>query len=236
VTLKLTWVLGYLFAAILIGLGLSKGTRLKVASKQIFVAVGIFVLIAMTALVLDDLSHWSERFPNVSLAILGCLIVLYRGFSILWPWSRGGSILLNLGRVPASEFVIEMIVAAALAANAIIDGVKEINTSGWVIDNISFEVLELSVAFAVFVQGILRRNVREKGIFHGTGLVPWEKIESYGWEGQKGRWLTLILQKQSPVALLRTVTLSVSTEHVEALEKLMKQHNVAAPGEPPPTT
>jgi hypothetical protein len=231
--MRLVWVVGYLFAVVLIGVGLSKRSKLKVAYKQIFVALGFFIVIAMTALVLEDLYHWSERFPNVLLAILGCFIVLYRGFSILRHWTRSGAIVLDLGRVPASEFAIEMIVAAALAANAIIDGVKEINTSGWAIDDISFEVLELSVAFAVFIQGILRRNVRQKGIFHGTGLIPWERIESYAWEGQKGKWVTLILQKQSPVALLRTVTIAVGTEQVEALENLMKQHNVAASGEPP---
>ena len=234
--MRLVWIVGYLFAVVLIGVGFSKQTRLKVAYKQIFVALGFFVVIAMTALVLDDLYHWSERFPNVLLAILGCFIVLYRGFSILRHWIRGGAIVLDLGRVPTSEFAIEMIVAVALAANAIIDGVKEISTSGWVIDDLSFEVLELSVAFAVFVQGLLRRNVREKGIFHGTGLIPWGRIESYAWEGQKGKWWTLILQKQSSIALLRTVTMSVGTGHVEALETLMKQHNVAASGEPPPAT
>jgi len=232
--MRLMWVVGYLFAAVLIGLGFSKRTRLKVAYKQIFVALGFFVVIAMTALVLDDLYHWSERFPNVLLAILGCLIVLYRGFSIFRHWIRGGAIVMDLGRVPTSEFLIAIIVAVALAANAIIDGVKKINTAGWAIDDISFEVLELSVAFAVFVQGLLRRNVREKGIFHGTGLIGWEKIEGYAWEGQRGKWLTLILQKKSPIALLRTVTMSVGTEQVEALENLMKQHNVAPSSESPP--
>jgi hypothetical protein len=234
--MRLTWVVGFLFAAVLISVGMLKESRLKVAYKQLFVAVGILVAIAMTALMLDELYHWSERLPNVLLAILGCFIVLYRGLSLVRHWIRGGAIVMDLGRVPTSEFAIEMIVAAALAANAIIRAVKEINTSGWLIDEISFEVLELSVAFALFVQGLLRRNAREKGIFHGTGLIPWEKIESYAWEGQKGKWLTLILQKQSPIALMRTVTMSVGTENVEALENLMKQHNIAPPGEPPPAT
>jgi hypothetical protein len=234
--MRLVWVVGYLFAVVLILVGFSKRTRLRVAYKQIFIALGFFVVIAMTALVLDDLYHWSERFPNVLLAVLGCLIVVYRGFSILRHWSRGGAIMLDLGRVPTSEFAIEMIVAVALAANAIVDGVKEINTSGWVIDDISFEVLELSVALALFVQGFLRRNVRQKGIFHGTGLVSWENIEGYAWEGPKGKWLTLILQKKSPVAMLKTVTMAVATEHVDALEDLMKEHNIAASGEPPPAT
>ena len=37
--MRLMWVVGYLFAAVLIGLGFSKRTRLKVAYKQIFVGL-----------------------------------------------------------------------------------------------------------------------------------------------------------------------------------------------------
>jgi hypothetical protein len=140
-------------------------------------------------------------------------------------------VLLDLGRVPVGEFSIEIIVSAALAGNALIDGASAIRSPEWTINDISFEVLELSVAFAVFVQGILKRSVRERGIFHGTGLITWERIEGYSWEGLKGDSQTLVLQKQSSVALLRTVTLSVKSEQVEAVEQHLRGHNIVSASE-----
>ncbi len=225
------WVAGYLFAIALIVLGLSRQTRFKTASKQVFIGLGFFVLIAMTAIVLDSLYNWSQHVPDVWMAILGVAIVLYRAFGILRHRLRGGALLIDLGRVPIGEFLIEIIVAGALAANALIDGAKAMESPEWSIDDISFEVLELSVAFAVFVQGVLRRSVMEKGIFHGTGLIPWDKIDSFAWEEVRGNARTLILQKQSSLAMLRTVTLSVNAGQVEAVEQLLRQHNVKGAAE-----
>jgi hypothetical protein len=226
------WIVGYLFAVTLIMLGFSKWTKLKVASKQIFVGLGFFVLIAMTAVVLDEQYHWSKGVPELSLAILGCAIVLYRAIGIVQLRLRGGAVVLDLGRVPIGEFLIEMIVAGALAANALIDGVRAVQAPAWTINGISFEVLELSVAFAVFVQGVTRRSVRERGIFHGTGLIPWEKMDSFAWEGWKGKYQTLVLQKQSSIAMLRTVTLSIHADRADAVEQLLRKHNIVLAGEP----
>ena len=224
------WVAGYLFAIGLMVLGLSRQTRFKVASKQVFVGLGFFVLIAMTAVVLDAQYHWSQNVPEVSLAILGCVIVLYRAIGIGRHRLRGGALLLDLGRVPIGEFLIEIIVAGALAANAVIDGARAVQTEGWTINDISFAVLELSVALAVFAQGVLKRGVRERGVFHGTGLIPWEKIDSFAWEGGKSKSQTLVLQKQSSIAMLRTVTLSIDAEQVDAVEQLLRQHNIVPAG------
>jgi hypothetical protein len=135
--------------------------------------------------------------------------------------------LVDLGRVPIGEFLIEIVVAGALAGNALIDGASAVRTPDWTINDISFEVLELSVAFAVFVQGIIKRSVRQNGIFHGTSLIPWEKIQGYSWEGLKGDSRTLVLQKESSIAMFRTVTLSVKSEHVEAVEGYLREHRIA---------
>ncbi|MBM4160299.1 MAG: hypothetical protein FJ217_04275 [Ignavibacteria bacterium] len=230
------WVAGYLFAIALLFLGLSRQTRFKIASKQVFVGLGFFVLIAMTAILLDARYHWSQNIPEISLAVLGCFIILYRAVGIVRHRLRAGAMLVDLGRVPIGEFLIEIIVAGALAANAVIDGLRALKAPEWTLNDISFEVLELSVAFAVFVQGVMKRSVREHGIFHGTGLIPWARIDSYTWEGGRGGSQTLVLQKQSSIAMLRTLTLSVDADRVEAVEQLLQEHNVLPAGEVPEKT
>jgi hypothetical protein len=226
------WIAGYLFAIALIALGTLKKTRIRVSSRQVFIGVGFLMVIAVTAMMLDAQYQWLEKIPAVSLAILGCLILVYRIANTARHKLRAGAVLLDLGRVPMGEFLIEIVVAAALVADAVISGARAMRLSAWTIGDISFEILELSVALVVFAQGILKRSVSQGGVFQGTTLIPWAKIESYTWEAEGRGSRTLVLHRQSWIALLKATSLSVSANRVDAVSDVLHQRGIVAVGQP----
>jgi hypothetical protein len=232
--MEFAWVLGFVVAAALIWVGLTKrvGT-LKPSSRQIVAAAGFLLLLAMIALLLDKAFGWWEKFPKAIVGMLGVLIVVDRFIRIALLPSRGGTTILDLGRIGGAEVIVNIVVALALAWYVMKDIADVIQAPGWKLENISYQIFGLSIALAVLIQGVSKRRLLEGGVFLGTSFLAWSKIESFGWEKASGTATTLVLNKRTAIPFFTSTNISVRLEHMKQIEDIFGQHNIARQSEEP---
>jgi hypothetical protein len=232
--MELTWVLGFVFAGVLIWIGLSKrvGT-MRPSTRQIVAAAGFLLLLAMIGLSLDKAFGWWVKFPKVIVGIIGVLIVLDRFIRIAVVPGRGGSVVLDLGRLGGAEVIVNIIVALALAWYVMKDISDIIQAPGWKLENISYQIFGLSIALAVLIQGVSKRKLLEGGVFLGTSLLAWGKIEHFGWEKESGNTAVLVLYKRTSIPFFTSSNISVRLEHMKQIEDILELHNIAREGEGP---
>jgi hypothetical protein len=232
--MEFAWILGFVIAAALIWVGLTKrvGT-LKPSSRQIVAAAGFLLLLAMIALSLDKAYGWWEKFPKAIVGILGVLIVADRFIRIALLPGRGGSTVLDLGRIGGAEVIVNIVVALALAWYVMKDIADIIQVPGWKLENISYQIFGLSIALAVLIQGVSKRRLLEGGVFLGTSFLAWSKIESFGWEKASGTATTLVLNKRTAIPFFTSTNISVRLEHMNQIEDIFGQHNIGRQSEEP---
>ena len=232
--MEFVWILGFIFAAALIWIGLTKtvGT-MKPSSRQVVAAAGFLLLLAMIALSLDKAFGWWDKFPKLIVGIMGVLIVADRFIRIAVLPGRGGNTVLDLGRIGGGEIIVNIVVALALAWYVMKDIGDIIQAPGWKLENISYQVFGLSIALAVLIQGVSKRRLLEGGVFLGTSFLAWSKIESFGWEKATGTATTLILNKRTKIPFFTSTNISVRLEHMTQIEDILGQHNIARQSEEP---
>ncbi len=230
----LAWILGFVFAGVLIWLGLSKrvGT-MRPSSRQVVAAAGFLVFLVMVAFSLDRAFDWWAKFPKVIVGILGVLVVLDRFVRIALLPSRGGNTVLDLGRIGSAEVILNIVVALALAWY-VMKGIGDvIQKPGWKLENISYQIFGLSIALAVLIQGVSKRRLLEGGVFLGTSFLSWGKVENFGWEKESSTAATLVLYKRTKIPFFTSVNISVRLEHMKQIEEILEQHNVTRRSEAP---
>jgi len=229
--MALIWLVGYVLAAGLLWGGISKRTKLRSTSKQLSMVVGIFVLILMIALTLDELFDWWSKFPRELLGVLGLLIVLERSVRVVQTRNRGGALQLDLGRMPMQDMIVNLFAGVGLVWIATLDIVGIVQAPHWAFKDLSLQILGLSVSYAVLVQALCKRRLMERGVFFGTGFSPWEQLESFEWEKESATSTMLVLHKRKSMPVLHFTTLSVKSELIGAVEEILHQHSVARVGE-----
>jgi len=226
-----TWIAGYVLAGALLWVGLSKRkSDSKASSKQLFIVVGMFGLLAMIAWTLDDLFHWWQKFPKAFIGVAGVLLIIERCVRIILARKGRGSMLLDLGRVPVHDMIISLFAAVALAWIAVMDLVEITRLPRWTFQDISLQIFGLSLSFAVLIQGVSKRGLMDRGVFYGTGLSRWERFESFSWERESTTMSTLVLHKRTTMPVFNLMTLSVKSELAEAVEEVLHQHNIMENG------
>jgi hypothetical protein len=231
--MALTWVMGYVLAAGLLWAGLSKHNKLRSSSKQLSTVVGAFVLFLMIAITLDDLFNWWSKFPKELVGGVGIFIVLERSVRLVRARSHGGALLLDLGRIPIQDMIINLFVGAGLAWIAVIDIVGIVQVPQWAFRDLSLQILGLSISYAVLIQALSTRRLTERGIFFGTGFSPWERIESFAWEKESATSSTLVLHKRTTIPVLHFTALSIKAELTGAVEEVLHQHSITRTEEGP---
>jgi len=231
--MALTWIIGYVLAAGLLWGGLSKHTKLRSSSKQLSTVVGAFVLLLTIAITLDDLFNWWSNFPRELLGVVGILIVLERTVRLVQARSRGGALLLDLGRVPLQDMIINLFAGAGLAWIAALDIVEIVQKPEWAFRDLSLQILGLSIAYAVLIQGLSKRGLTEHGVSFGTGFCPWKCIQSFGWEKESTTSSMLVLHKRTKMPVLHFTALSVKLELTGAVEKVLHEHSITRKEEVP---
>jgi hypothetical protein len=229
--MALIWLVGYVLAAGLLWGGISKRTKLRSTSKQLSMVVGIFVLILMIALTLDELFDWWSKFPRELLGVLGLLIVFERSVRVVQTRNRGGALQLDLGRMPMQDMIVNLFAGVGLVWIATLDIVGIVQAPHWAFKDLSLQILGLSVSYAVLVQALCKRRLMERGVFFGTGFSPWEQLESFEWEKESATSTMLVLHKRKSMPVLHFTTLSVKSELIGAVEEILHQHSVARVGE-----
>jgi hypothetical protein len=232
--MTLIWILGYLFAALLIWIGFSKqAARVKASTKQLFLVFGFLVLLLMIGLSLDKQFQWWGRFPKDVIGVVGILVIVDRLFRVTVIRWRSGALVLNLGKMQGIEMIINIALGALLGYYVVKDIVAMMETPPWTFAGISYDVFGLSIAIAVVIQGVSGRALFERGVFHGTGLIAWEKINRYGWEKESSTAANLVLYKQTPSLFSSSVNLSVRAEQMKEVEDILHQHGIERVGEAP---
>ena len=232
--MEFTWLLGFVFAGVLIWIGLSRtiGT-MKPSSRQVIAAAGFLMLLVMIAFSLDKAFGWWVKFPKIVVGIMGLLVVLDRFVRIAVVPGRGGNTLLDLGRIGGAEVIVNIVVALALAWYVMKGIADVIQVPGWNLEDISYQILGLSIALAVLIQGVSKRRLLEGGVFLGTSFLAWGKIKSFGWEKESGTAVTLVLHKRTTIPFFTTANISVRLEHMKQVEDILEQHNIARKSEGP---
>lgn len=70
--------------------------------------------------------------------------------------------------------------------------------------------------------GFSKLELREKGIYFKFGLVKWQQIASYKWEGEQGNILTVWLKQ--PIPLLQTRSWSIPVALKNPVERVISQN------------
>jgi hypothetical protein len=224
-------IAGYILTGVLLWSGLSKrNSGSGSSSKQLFTLVGFLGLLIMIAWTLDDLFHWWERFPKEIIGILGVLLIIERCVRIILARKKSGLMLLELGRVPVHDMIISLFAAVALAWIAVMDIVEITRWLDWTFRDISLQIFGLSLSLAVLIQGVSKRGLMHCGVFYGTGLIRWEHLESFNWERESTKVSTLVLHKRTAMPVFNLMTLSVKSELAQAVEEVLRQHNITGNG------
>jgi hypothetical protein len=229
----LTLVLGYVLAAGLLWAGLSNRPEFRSSSKQLSTVAGALVLVLIVAITLEDLFGWWSKVPKELVGGVGILIVLERSVRLVRARSLGGWQLLNLGRIPIQDMIINLFAGAGLAWIGVSDLVVIVQLPHWAFRDLSLQILALSLSYAVLMQAISKRSLVEHGIFLGTGFVPWEQIESFSWEKKTATSSTLILHKRTTIPVLHFIALSIHAELTGAVEEILRKHSITRTDEGP---
>jgi hypothetical protein len=232
--MEFTWLLGFVFAGVLIWIGLTKDVgSLRPSTRQVIAAAGFLVLLVMVLYSLDKAFGWWAKFPKISIGILGVLIVLDRFVRIAIVPRRGGNVVLDLGRLGSAEVIMNIVVALGLSWYTLKNLGDTIQMPGWKPEDISYQVFGLSIALAVLVQGVSKRRFVQGGVFLGTSLLAWGKIENFGWEKESGSSATLVLYKRTSIPFFTSTNISVRLDQMKQIEDVLEQHNIVRKSEAP---
>lgn len=232
--MEFAWILGYVGAGLMILVGFTTHIgSLRASSRQVVAAAGFLLLLALVLLSLDKAYGWWDKFPKIVLGALGLVIVLDRFIRIAVLPGRGGKVVLDLGRIGGAEVIVNIVIALALAWYVLKDMGEVVQTPGWKLENVSFQIFGLAVAVAVLVQGVAKRKLLQEGVFLGTSLISWNKIEHYGWEKESGTAATLVLYRRTSIPFFTSTNISVQLGHMKQIEEILEQHNITKKGDAP---
>jgi hypothetical protein len=228
-----TWIVGLILAGALIGGGLVKWKNpMRASTRQMSIIIGFSVLLMILAIWLDDLFHWWSKFPMELLGIAGLLLVVERTIRSLRARRLSGALLLDLGRVPLQDLIINLFAGLALVVLSVMDLIQLTRQPNWSFRSVSLQILCLSLAYAVLLQGLSRRNLNDRGVFFGTGLLPWETIHTFHWERESTTSSMLVLHKKTRLPLFDIMTISVKAGSVQSVEELLRHHAITPVSEP----
>jgi hypothetical protein len=81
----------------------------------------------------------------------------------------------------------------------------------------------LVVVVSNFVFAAERIQLVEKGIWNCGGLIPWDKIGSYGWTGDS----KLSVRTRGALSVLTSCAISFPAEHRDFIEAALRRHGVS---------
>ncbi len=150
-------------------------------------------------------------------------------YIITWPRRKrqAGYLLWNLGRPTTHR---SMLVAGALfLISAVLQTTMFINSAknkfsdsyGTPEYYLSQAFLYWSASIYFFWAGLSQLQFRENGIFFKFGLIRWEEIASYKWEGYNGDTLTVWLKQRIP--FFQTRSWKIPLAHKPPVDRILAQ-------------
>lgn len=220
IPLGVALLLGYVISRSMIGQ--------KAAGRNLLTTSLLFLLIAGLIFTLLALPHpWQD----ISLSVIFMLFSVILWISILtWPRRKrqAGSLLWNLGRPTTHRvmllasllFVLSAILQTSLFFGLARKGFSEgYNLPEYYLSQI---ILYWTTAFYFYWAGLSRLQLRENGIYFKFGLIRWQQIASYKWEGEKNNTLTVWLKQRVP--LFQTRSWVIPLVHKAVIERILDQY------------
>lgn len=218
-----------LVVALLIGYAISRAMlgqeaalRNLLASRLAFLL--IFAFISALLFLPQPWKDYAFSGFYIVFAVIPWLVIL------TWPRrkKRAGYLLWNLGWPSTHKYML--VVSAIFVINAIWQTIQFINLvyRGFSANDSSIEyylsqmIAFWSIAFYLFWMGFSKLELRENGIYFKFGLIKWEQIASYKWEGEKGNTLTVWLKQRFP--LFQTRSWSIPTGLKNPVERIIAQN------------
>lgn len=201
----------------------------KKAARRNWLAIALLFLAIVGLMVV--LLFLPQPWRDFSLAGLFILFSIILWISILtWPRRkrRAGSLLWNLGR-PKTYRVLLIVgilfVFSSILQTLIFIELARIGFSGsyslpeYYVAQI---ILYWSTAIYLLWAGLSRLQLRENGIYYKFGLIKWEQVASYTWEGKTGTILTVWLKQRLP--LFQSRSWAIPVVHKPAIDRILTQH------------
>ncbi len=141
---------------------------------------------------------------------------------------QAGSLLLGLGRLPRQRLFI---LGGGLLALTGLLRMTNPRAADYPVKGSVFGSFALIFAAYFLILGFYRLEVKERGILGFFGLVTWERIESYRWEGESGQTLTLWVSRPR-FPWFRDMSWRISPAHKEQVQTILAQrlsHRTARP-------
>jgi len=197
--------------ALLIGYAINRSMLGKEAAFRNLLSSGLlFLLIIATIISLFFLPQPVQDYAFsglfIALAIIPWLLIL------TWPRrkKRAGHLLWNLGWPATHRYLL--VASAIFFVTAILQTILFITlaSQGFSGSERSVEyylsqvILFWSCAISFLWIGFSKLEVREKGIYFKFGLIKWQQISSYKWEGKNGNILTVWLKQRLPLFQTRS--------------------------------
>lgn len=186
-------------------------------------AMGTLIILPIMVVVSFWISHQFD--VSLSLAWGGlagglCAILLpFMVGTMVIGRVRAGRALLDCGPHPARKMFLMMTVLKFVGAVAVV----VVSTNTIAILTSAFLVLN-AIYWLLMSTG--RLLICETGVFAYSGLLRWERIQSYRWEGDTDA--TLMVQIKSRFAFLGRGALPVAIEQKEAVDALLQEHATGA--------
>ena len=156
---------------------------------------------------------WSTLLLLLSAVCWGSL--LYR----LQRKRQAGNLLLDLGRLPRQRLFI---LGGGLIAWAGLLDMARPRAADYPLKGPVFGLFALSFAAYFLILGFCKLEVRERGILGFFGLVIWERIDSYRWEGESGQTLTVWVSRPR-LPWFRDMSWRIPPAHKEQVETILAQ-------------
>lgn len=200
------WLIIPLVVALFIGYTISSSNLGLEAAWRNMLATTLFLLVVL-AIVLSLFflpPPWGEYILSVLLivfSVMSWLTIITAGLRK----RQAGFLLWNLGwpsthkylLVASFLFFISAILQTILFFNL---GKKGFSGSMTIPEySLSQIVLYWSVAIYLYWAGLSKLELRENGIYFKFGLIKWDKITNYRWEGASGTTLTVWLKQSLPL-------------------------------------
>jgi len=156
--------------------------------------------------------------------------VIAWAYIVSWPRRKrqAGSLLWNLGRPSTYRSMLVagalFLISAILQTSMFIDLARKGFSGSYGSPEyyLSQAFLYWSAAIYFFWAGMSRLQLRENGIYFKFGLIKWQQIASYKWEGAKGNTLTVWLKQRFP--FFPTRSWQIPLVHKSTIERILAQH------------
>lgn len=197
---------------------MTKAARKRGRTNAVIVLMMLWPVIYLVALAVSHQFNISMTFAilGTSLSLSAIMIPITFGTMLLGR-ARAGQVLLDCGPHPARKQFWMM--AALMFAAAFVTALL---TTGIVANLIAIFLAAFALYWAVLSRG--RLQICENGVYQYWGLLRWNRIQSYRWEGDLDA--TLLLQATTRFAFMGRGALPVAVEQKKLVDALLQKHSI----------